>query len=987
MATWLSRVGAASMRRAWFVILAWVIALGGVLGGALALGPNMQESFEIPGTESQQALDRLGSVFPQVAGSAVQVVYRAPEGETVADYRDAVEQQVEAIAGIDDVATALGPWDEFAGDQVSDDGRTAYAQVQFEPQGSGVKPAGLAELVETADAARATGLTVEFGGQAFQATSVPISWVEGLGVLFAGIVLFVTFWSLLAAGLPLITALVGVGITMGGVLGASALVTVSNSAPLMALMIGLAVGIDYALFILSKHRSQLARGMGVIESGSLAVGTAGTAVVFAGLTVIVALTGLLIVGIPFLSVMGIGAAVSVAIAVAGAATLLPAIMALLGERLRPKPGSRAARLAERDVDAQPTLGMRWVTGVAKRPWVAIVAVLAVVGVASVPAASLELALPDNGREAQGTTQRLAYDMLQEGFGEGETGPLVVMADITQVTDIMGVLDDLSADLAEIEGVARIGSAFPDETADTAIVQVIAETGPADPATADVVHAIRAAAPALEAEHGTPIAVTGATAVQIDVSQRLADALLPFGAVVVSLAIVLLMLVFRSILVPVTAALGFVASVLAAFGTVVAVMQWGWGIELLHAEPGPILSFMPVLLMAVLFGLAMDYQMFLVSGMREAYAHGRADDPRRAVSAVRHGFAANARVVTAAALIMFFVFFAFVPEGMAMIKAIALGLAVGVAVDAFLVRMTLIPALMTLMGERAWWLPRWLDRAMPDMDVEGESLGRHRAALAWAADAGGHLALERLRPELDHGVPGSASWTLTAPRGAVVRLGGAFADRQRLAHALLGDVRAVGHAHLGGAALPGDAGALRDRIALVDLDLADHGGAAESAHQAARAALALRSPFAVGPVLDRRATALVDRAGDAAGGAIDPAAPMARLSPLERAAVLLAVAMERAPSLVWIDGAAGAPTGAAAIAARLGGADLTIVTSEAAPEAHERAAIELAPGSAEAEDREAEDVRAAAEAATASAGTTTDTGEAPAGELATTGADR
>lgn len=971
MATWLSRVGAASMRRAWLVIVAWAALLGGVLGGAFALGPNMQESFAIPGTESQEALDHLASVFPQVAGSSVQIVFQAPEGELVEDHRDAIQQQATEIEAIDDVASVVEPWSEYASAQISDDGRFAYTQVQFEPQGSGAKPAGLADLVATADAPRADGLTVEFGGQVFQATSVPISWVEGLGVLFAGVVLFVTFWSFLAAGLPLLTALIGVGITMGGVLGASALMTVSNSAPLMALMIGLAVGIDYALFILHKHRTQLARGMGIVESGSLAVGTAGTAVLFAGLTVVIALVGLLIVGIPFLSVMGIGAAASVAIAVAAAATLLPAIMALLGERLRPKAGSRAARLAERDVDASPTLGMRWVTGITKRPVLAIVGVLAVVGIAAVPAASLELALPDNGREARGSTQRIAYDLLQEGFGDGTTGPLVVMADITQVTDILGVLDDISADLEEIPGVDRIGSAFPDETADTAIIQVIAETGPTDHATAELVRAIRDAAPDIEAAHDTPISVTGATAVQIDVSQRLQDALLPFGLVVVTLAIVLLLLVFRSILVPITAAIGFVLSVLAAFGTVVAVMQWGWGAELLHAEAGPILSFMPVLLMAVLFGLAMDYQVFLVSGMREAHAHGHS-----AVSAVRHGFAANARVVTAAALIMFFVFFAFVPEGMAMIKAIALGLAVGVAVDAFLVRMTLIPAVMTLLGERAWWLPRWLDRALPDMDVEGESLGRHRAALAWAADAGGHLALDRLRPEIDHDLPGSASWTVIAPRGAVVRLDAPFVDRQRLVHALLGDIPARGGAHVGGAALPGDVSTLRTRIGLADLDLLGVGGHGESAHDAARGALALRSPFAIGPVLDRRATALVERAAAAAGTPIDASAPLARLAPLERAAVLLAIAMERGPSLLWIDGAAGAPAGVARVAARLAGDDVTIVTSERSPEAHGRAAIDLAPADAAVEDR-----------ATASDSDQTDTDAAPTEALATTGADR
>ncbi|MCH1882418.1 MMPL family transporter [Agrococcus sp. ARC_14] len=976
MATWLSRVGAASMRRAWFVIIAWIVALGGVLGGAMALGPNMQESFDIPGTESQEALDHLGSVFPQVAGSSVQVVIQAEDG--VESHRDAIEAQAAEIADIGFVAQSVDPWSDFAGDQLSDDGTVAYTLVQFDPAG-GERPATLDDVVATADALRADGLQVEFAGQVFQSQSVGVTIVEVFGVVFAGVVLFVTFWSLLAAGMPLLIALVGVGITMAGVLGASALVTVSNSAPLMALMIGLAVGIDYALFILSRHRSQLARGMGVIESGSLAVGTSGTAVVFAGITVIVALVGLLIVNIPFLSVMAIGAAASVAIAIAAATTLLPAIMALAGERLRPKAGGRAHRLALRDVDVQPTLGMRWVTQVSKRPLLAILGVVAVTVVAALPVASLQLALPDNGREEAGSTQRIANDVLQDAFGDGTTGPLVVMLDITQVTDVMGVIEEVADELEQVPGVATIAGAFPDETLDTAIVQVIPETGPADPVTVEVVHALRDIAPQIEEEHGTPMAVTGMTAVQIDLSQRLADALIPFGIVVVSLSVLILLLVFRSILVPLTAALGFVLSVLAAFGATVAIFQWGWGAELLHFEAGPILSFMPVLTMSVLFGLAMDYQMFLVSGMREAYAHGH--DAR---SAVRHGFAANARVVTAAALIMFFVFFAFVPEGMAMIKAIAFGLAFGVAIDAFLVRMTLIPALMTLMGERAWWLPKWLDRALPDMDVEGERLGRHRTALSWVADAGGHLALERLRPELGHDAPGSASWTITAQRGAVVRLDGGFADRQRLAHALLSDIGAVGRAHLGGAALPGDAGTLRDRIALIDLD-----GHMESAHQAARAALALRSPFAVGPVLDRRAAALVERAGAAAGIAIDAAAPLSRLAPIERAAVLLSIAVERGPSLIWIDAATGAPNGAAAIAARLGGDDVTIVTSEPAPEAHGRTALDLAPADAAEEDRAAADAASAAEAAAAAAaaGSTFDIDATPTGELATTGADR
>lgn len=939
MATWLARVGAASMRRAWLVVIAWVVLLGGVLGGALALGPNMQESFEIPGTESQDALDRLGSVFPQVAGSSVQVVIQADGG--VEAHREAIAEQAAEIERIDDVASVIDPWNEFASGQISDDGEVAFTRVQFEPS-DGARPTGIDELVETADAVRAHGATVEFAGQAFQEQSVGVTWVEGLGVAFAGIVLFVAFWSLLAAGMPLITALVGVGITMGGVLGASALVTVSNSAPLMALMIGLAVGIDYALFILSRHRTQLARGMGIVESGSLAVGTAGTAVLFAGVTVIVAILGLLLVGIPFLSVMAIGAAVAVAIAVAAASTLLPALMALAGERLRPKPGSRAHRLAHRDPDAQPTMGMRWVKRVTRRPWVAIVASLLVAGVAAIPALSLDLALPDNSREPHGSTQRIANDILQESFGEGSTGALVVMVDITQTTDVMGTIEAVAGDLEAVPGVERIGSAFPDEGADTAIIQIQPETAPTDQATTEVVHAIRALAPQIEAEHGTPIAVTGATAVQIDLSERLGDALLPFGIVVVSLAFVILVLVFRSLLVPITAALGFLLSVLAAFGATVFVFQWGYGAELVQFEAGPILSFMPVLTMSVLFGLAMDYQMFLVSGMREAYAHG--DDAR---TAVRHGFAANARVVTAAALIMFFVFFMFVPEGMVMIKSIAFGLAVGVAVDAFLVRMTLIPALMTLMGDAAWRMPRWLDRIVPHMDVEGESLGRHRAALDWARDADGHLTLASFAPQ----VPVLAEqdermrWSAAVAKGALVRLGGEPSDRARLVHALVGDVDASGRARLGALALPGDAGALRRAIAVVDAADADG-----TALEAVATTLALTA--AMSPTWSRRtrALAVLDRAGAAAGEAIDPSAPLSSLPGRTRIAVLVAAALEAKPEVVWIDGPHGAPAGSAEVASLLAPAETIVVvgTAGAAPDAPAdaaraaRAVLDLVP---------------------------------------------
>jgi RND superfamily putative drug exporter len=594
-------------------------------------------------------------------------------------------------------------------------------------------------------------------------------------------------------------------------IGVSAFTTVSNSAPLLALMIGLAVGIDYALFILSRHRTQLAQGEEPEESAAMAVGTAGSAVVFAGVTVIIALLGLLVVGIPFLSVMGVGAAFAVLLAIAVATTLLPALLGLAGARLAPRPGSRAHRraTAATDENAQPSMGRRWVRGVMKVPALVTVVVVVLLWVLALPAADLDLNLPDNGSEASDSTQRKAYDLITSGFGPGYNGPLIVAVDITQTTEIMDDLDTIGDELRALDGVAEVTQGIPDETLDTAIIQVVPTSAPADVETKALVHSIRELAPSIEQKLATPIAVTGHTAVAIDISQRLTDALIPFGLIVVGLSIVLLMIVFRSVLVPVKAAAGFLLSVLASFGVVVAVFQWGWLAELLHVEnPGPILSFMPIILMAVLFGLAMDYQVFLVSGMREEFVK-----TGNARTAVEQGFTGGARVVTAAALIMFFVFFAFVPEGAGVIKPIALGLAVGILLDAFVVRMTLVPALMTLFGRAAWWMPGWLHRVLPHADIEGESLRGHRDAVAWAstrqAEAIGASALR---------VSGvDARLDLSAPRGALVVLSGDATARRMLAATLAGRIEpASGLAHVHGHPLPSDAARVRGLVAVADL---------------------------------------------------------------------------------------------------------------------------------------------------------------------------
>ena len=814
MATLLYRLGRFSYRHAWRVIGVWVLVLAGVLGGSVALGGTTSESFSIPGTESQNALDRLEAVFPSVAGASAQVVMQAPSGASVTDpdVEATIEQTVTAIEKIDGVNSVVSPFDEYAGKAVSDDGSMAIVKVQFDGASTDVTDDTLTRLQDTAEIGRDAGLVVEFGGQVFQDNTFGITVTEVFGVLFAGVVLFITFGSLVAAGMPLVGALVGVGVAIGGISAYSAFATVGSTAPLLALMIGLAVGIDYALFILSRHRNQLAKGEDPEESAAVAVGTAGSAVVFAGVTVIIALLGLLVVGIPFLSVMGVGAAGAVLVAIAVATTLLPAMLGVAKHRLAPKRGSRAWRRAQQGPEAKPTMGLRWVKAVMRVPWLALVGVVAVLGTLAVPALSLDLNLPDNGSEPAESTQRKAYDLVSEGFGAGFNSVLVVEVDITQTTDIVADLDAIGAKIGALDDVAFVSQGFPDEGLDTAIIQVTPDSAPDSPQTKQLVENIRSMAGSIERELDTPIAVTGATAIGIDISNRLSDALLPFGTVVVGLSIILLMMVFRSVLVPLKAALGFLLSVVASFGVVVAVFQWGWGADLLNVEkPGPILSFLPILLMAVLFGLAMDYEVFLVSGMREEFVASR--DAR---FAVEHGYSGAARVVVAAALIMFFVFFAFVPEGSGAIKPIALGLAVGVAFDAFLVRLTLVPAVMTVLGRAAWWMPAWLGRVLPNVDIEGEQLRDHRDAVAWArGETASVVSADDLVAGAGDRTVGPVS--LEVPAGAIAIASGDPVDRRLLAATLAGRLAAVsGRAQVAGHPLPSEASRVARSVALADI---------------------------------------------------------------------------------------------------------------------------------------------------------------------------
>ncbi len=730
MTAFLFRLGRIAHLHPWRVLAAW-LALVVVFGGAgFGFGGKLADSFTIPGTESQAALDRLDGVFPQAAGASAQAVLVAPPGTRIdrGEARGAVLDTVKAIADLPGIETAGSPYSEYAVDAVSADHRAAIVSVQFTTDEAGVKQSALDALVKTAAIGKAAGLTVAFSGQVFQDTAFGPSVTEAIGLAFAALVLIITFGSLLAAGMPLITAIIGVLLSVAALLFTANLIDVASASLTLALMLGLAVGIDYGLFIISRYRERLAVGDPAAEALPYAVATAGTAVVFAGTTVIIALAALLIVGIPFLSIMGLGAAFAVFLAVCGSLTLLPAVLALSGERMRPKPGSRVQRRAvETAAGRARTLGARWVGLVERAPALFLVLVVVVLGVVAVPAASMRLSLPTNGTEAPGTQSRIAYDLTTRHFGEGRNGPLVILVDVTQNNDFITDLASMRDRIAALPDVAAVGKPTPNETLDTAIMQVVPGSGPTSDRTIALVQRIRGLEDDFQRQYDMPISVTGSTAVQIDISTRLGDALIPFVLVVVGLSVLLLMAVFRSLVVPLKAAGGFLLSLAASIGATVAVFQWGWGADALGIEPGPLLSFLPILGVAILFGLSMDYEVFLVSGMREAWVHS--GDWRLSV---RRGYTHGARVVTAAALIMVFVFASFVPEGSGTIKPIAFALAVGILFDAFLVRMTLVPAVMLLFRRAAWYLPRWLDRLLPVVDIEGEGIARHHADAAWAA---------------------------------------------------------------------------------------------------------------------------------------------------------------------------------------------------------------------------------------------------------------
>ncbi|UPL14873.1 efflux RND transporter permease subunit [Microbacterium galbinum] len=834
MSTLLSSLGRWSFRHPWRVLGSWLLVLGLAGTGALVLGSGTDNTFSIPGTESQAGLEQLSRSFPQVSGTNAQFVVVAADGDQVTDddYRAHIEDAVDELGSIDDVLAVTSPYDEMVDGMINDDDTAAIVRLQFDGQSTDVSEATKDELSAVVDDLRSAlpdGSQTALGGDLF-ATEIPgITPTEAVGLIIALLVLIVTFRSFVVAGLPLLTAILGVGISMAGIFAATAFATVSSTTPLLALMLGLAVGIDYALFIMARHQDQVRAGVEPEESASRAVGTAGSAVVFAGITVLIALIGLGFAGIPFLTTMGIAASVAVAIAVAIAVTLTPAVLGFMKGRIVGRP-RRERAATKKDGSARAprrAFSERWVGGVTKHPVLVSIAVVLGLGVVAVPALSLDLALPNAGVLPKDSEARQSYDIVGEEFGPGFNGPLILTGTIVTSTDPVGLMDDLGDAVAKIDGVKDVALSTPNETADTGIVQIIPETAPDDPATADLVRELRSHHDEWLDEFGIDLKVTGFTAVGIDISDQLGGALLPFGIFVIGLSLVLLTIVFRSLWVPVTAALGYLLSIVAAFGVVGAVFEWGWFADLLHvAKVGPIISFMPIVLMGVLFGLAMDYQVFLVSRMREDFVHDRASRSasraeRRAAAqrAVRSGFTGSAKVVTAAGLIMFAVFVAFVPEGDSSLKPIALGLAAGIAIDAFLVRMTLIPALMAILGEHAWQIPAWLERILPRVDIEGEAVERERHLAEWPGD-GSVVAADELTVSTDAPVVEALSFRV-APGEALIATGGDARERRTLALAVAGRVSAdEGRLRVAGHLLPGRAAWVRAHVGCVIVDDAD-----------------------------------------------------------------------------------------------------------------------------------------------------------------------
>ncbi|MFD5880626.1 MMPL family transporter [Streptomyces yangpuensis] len=715
------------MRHRLLAVLIWLLALGGTAAAAVTAGTAYSNNYEVPGTESGKANDLLREGFHGQGGDTDTIVWRAPDHQNARtpDIEQRMTRALEAVAalpGVGSVAGPYGPGPESAA-RISPDGRTAYAVVTFDQPADSVPKAQARAVVDTAknSTTEAGGLQVELGGRAIQLTEAPTAHLaEVIGVAVAALVLFLAFGSLAASLLPIATALVSVGTAYFGITLLGHAMPVADFAPMLGTLIGLGVGIDYALFIVTRHRKGLMRGLPVEEAAAGAVATTGRAVVFAGLTVCIALLGMLVLRLNFLNGVAIAACVTVVLTVAASVTLLPALLSLIG--MRALSGRERRRLAAEGPQPERTSGFaaRWSAFVERHPKLLGAVATAVMVVLALPTLSLHLGTSDQGNNPAGSTTRQAYDLLADGFGPGANGPLAVVARLDGAGDRLAV-DRLEQALRRTPGVASTGPAVFNRSGDTAVLTVVPDSAPQSRATSHLVDTLRQdVIPRAGQGSSMEVHVGGVTAAYDDFAEVIIGKLPLFVGVVIALGCVLLLLAFRSIGIPLKAAAMNVAAVASSFGVVVAIFQWGWGSERLGlGSAGPIEPFLPVIMVSVLFGLSMDYQVFLVSRMYEEWLE--TGDNRRAV---RVGLAETSRVINSAAVIMISVFLAFVLSGDRIIAMFGIALAAAVALDAFVLRTLLVPALMHMLGGANWWLPAWLDRRLPRISIEAPERRPH-----------------------------------------------------------------------------------------------------------------------------------------------------------------------------------------------------------------------------------------------------------------------
>ncbi|MFL9656030.1 MMPL family transporter [Streptomyces sp. PB17] len=720
------------VQRRLVAVLLWLLALGGVAAAATVTGSAYSNDYGIPGTGSDRASRLLESRFPDLGGDSDTIVWHTTTGTVrAADVEQTMTRTLDRVADLPGVAAVSNPYDDPDSPLISENADTAYATVTFGAASQDIDAGQARAVVDTAEAAETDGLRIELGGGAIALTEPGGSHLaEAVGVAVAAVVLFLAFGSVAAALLPIATALVSVGTAYAGITLLGHAMTVADFAPMLGTLIGLGVGIDYALFIVTRHRRGLKRGLSVADAAAEAVATTGRAVVFAGATVCIALLGMLILRLSFLNGVAVAASLTVLLTVAASVTLLPALLSYIGPRALSRRERR--RLAEHGPEPEVPTGFaaRWSAFVERHPKLLGALGLVVITVIALPTLGLRLGTSDQGNDPQGSTTRQAYDLLAEGFGPGVNGPLTLVTEVRGAEDRLA-LDNLDATLRTTEGVSSVTPVMYNSGGDAAYLTVVPESAPQSEQTSDLVERLRSEVlPRAEAGTALDVHVGGVTAGYDDFADVIVGKLPLFVGVVIGLGCLLLLLAFRSVGIPLKAAAMNVAAVAAAFGVVVAIFQWGWGSELLGlGRAGPIEPFLPVIMVSVLFGLSMDYQVFLVSRMYEEWLE--TGDNRRAV---RVGLAETGRVINSAAVIMISVFLAFVLSGDRVIAMFGIALAAAVALDAFVLRTLLVPALMHLLGRANWWLPRRLDALLPRISIEPPECRAAHERLAAATDA-------------------------------------------------------------------------------------------------------------------------------------------------------------------------------------------------------------------------------------------------------------